>query len=49
MEVADTFLQTVSAIYSFFLAITIYPEVQKCAQAELDAVVGIERLPTFEH
>ncbi|KAH7888991.1 hypothetical protein F5I97DRAFT_1857301 [Phlebopus sp. FC_14] len=48
MEAADTFLQTVSTIYSFFLAITIYPEVQKRAQAELDAVVGTERLPTFE-
>ncbi|KAH7888983.1 hypothetical protein F5I97DRAFT_1857250 [Phlebopus sp. FC_14] len=48
MEAADAFLQTVSAIYSFFLAIMIYSEVQKCAQAELDAVVGIERLPMFE-
>ncbi|KAJ3552902.1 hypothetical protein NM688_g3907 [Phlebia brevispora] len=42
---ADT---TVAAIYSFFLAMTLYPEVQKRAQAELDAVVGPDRLPTFE-
>ena len=33
---------------SFLLAMTIYPEVQKRAQAEIDLVVGRERLPTFE-
>ncbi|KAF8225436.1 cytochrome P450 [Tricholoma matsutake] len=38
---------TVSAIYSFFLAMTLHPEVVKKAQAEIDAVVGNERLPTF--
>jgi len=37
----------VSAIYSLFLALTLYPEVQKKAQAEIDAVVGNDRLPTF--
>ncbi|KAJ3552901.1 hypothetical protein NM688_g3906 [Phlebia brevispora] len=42
---ADT---TVSSIHSFFLAMTLYPEVQKKAQAEIDAVVGPDRLPTFE-
>ncbi|KAG2152638.1 cytochrome P450 [Suillus bovinus] len=41
---ADT---TVSAIYSFFLAMTLYPDVQKKAQAEIDAVVGPDRLPSF--
>ncbi|KAG6333885.1 hypothetical protein ID866_5198 [Astraeus odoratus] len=41
---ADT---TVSAIYGFFLAMTLFPEVQKRAQAEIDAVVGPNRLPTF--
>lgn len=41
---ADT---TVSAIYSFFLAMTLFPEVQKKAQAEIDAVVGPDRLPSF--
>ncbi|KAI6035508.1 cytochrome P450 [Pisolithus orientalis] len=41
---ADT---TVSAIYGFFLAMTLYPEAQKKAQAEIDAVVGSDRLPTF--
>ncbi|CAA7260281.1 unnamed protein product [Cyclocybe aegerita] len=42
---ADT---TVSAIYSFFLALALHPEVVKKAQAEIDAVVGPDRLPTFE-
>ncbi|KAF7967529.1 hypothetical protein HWV62_33982 [Athelia sp. TMB] len=41
---ADT---TVSAIYSMFLAMTLFPEVQKKAQAEIDAVVGNDRLPNF--
>ncbi|KAF8874410.1 putative CyP450 monooxygenase [Infundibulicybe gibba] len=41
---ADT---TVSTITSFFLAMAMYPEVQQRAQAEIDAVVGCERLPEF--
>ncbi|KAI0040385.1 cytochrome P450 [Auriscalpium vulgare] len=40
-------LQTVSAIHTFFLAMTVYPEVQRKAQAEIDAVVGNDRLLTF--
>ena len=32
---------------AFFLAMALYPEVQKKAQQELDAVVGSERLPDF--
>ncbi|KAG2090009.1 cytochrome P450 [Suillus discolor] len=32
----------------FSLAMVLYPEVQKRAQAEIDSVVGKERLPTFE-
>lgn len=31
----------------FFLAMTLYPEIQRLAQRELDAVVGSERLPQF--
>ncbi|KAG6879999.1 hypothetical protein C0992_008206 [Termitomyces sp. T32_za158] len=42
---ADT---TVSSIYSFFLAMTLNPEVMKKAQAEIDSVVGNDRLPTLE-
>ena len=38
-------LQVVSAIHAFFLAMVLFPEVQTKAQAELDAVVGTERLP----
>ncbi|KII86266.1 hypothetical protein PLICRDRAFT_93731 [Plicaturopsis crispa FD-325 SS-3] len=41
---ADT---TVSAIHAFFLAMTLYPEVQKQAQAEIDTVVGTHTLPTY--
>ena len=39
---ADT---TVSAVHTFFLAMTLYLEVQAKAQAEIDAVVGRDRLP----
>ncbi|KAF7355007.1 hypothetical protein MSAN_01416200 [Mycena sanguinolenta] len=38
---------TVSAVYAFFLAMALYPAVQAKAQAEIDAVVGNDRLPTF--
>lgn len=36
-----------SAIYAFFKAITIYPEVAAVAQAEIDSVVGADRFPSF--
>jgi len=39
---------TVSSLSSFFLAFVLFPEVQKRAQAELDAVVERDRLPTFD-
>jgi cytochrome P450 len=42
---ADT---TVSTTMSFFLAMLVYPEVQSKAQAEIDRVVGRERLPEME-
>ncbi|KAJ7486669.1 cytochrome P450 [Mycena latifolia] len=41
---ADT---TVSALGTFFLAMTMYPEVQQKAQAAVDGVVGHGRLPDF--
>ncbi|OCH95986.1 cytochrome P450 [Obba rivulosa] len=41
---ADT---TVSAICSFFLAMTCFPEMQQKAQEEIDAVIGPDRLPTL--
>jgi len=40
---ADT---TVSSIMTFFLAMTLHPEVQKAAQEEIDRVIGSDRLPT---
>ncbi|KAK0446305.1 cytochrome P450 [Armillaria borealis] len=42
---ADT---TVSVVLSTILAFLLYPEVQAKAQAELDAVVGPNRLPNFD-
>ncbi|KAG2058775.1 hypothetical protein BDR06DRAFT_875524, partial [Suillus hirtellus] len=32
----------------FILAMVLYPDIQKCVQAEIDLVVGRDRLPTFE-
>jgi cytochrome P450 len=40
-------IQTVSSIYSFFLAMVLYPDVQRKAQEEIDRVIGNDRLPTF--
>ncbi|KAI0291061.1 cytochrome P450 [Multifurca ochricompacta] len=37
-----------SSMSSLFLALAIYPEVQKRAQAELDSVVSRDRLPTSD-
>lgn len=42
---ADT---TVSTITSFAMAMLLFPEVQKKAQAEIDQVIGPSRLPSFE-
>ncbi|KAK0185227.1 cytochrome P450 [Armillaria mellea] len=42
---ADT---TVASVYAFFKAILLYPEVQAKAQAEIDAVIGDDRLPRFD-
>ncbi|KIK79440.1 hypothetical protein PAXRUDRAFT_280461 [Paxillus rubicundulus Ve08.2h10] len=41
---ADT---TVSGLASFVLLMTMYPDVQRRAQAEIDEVVGKDRLPTW--
>ncbi|PIL25374.1 cytochrome P450 [Ganoderma sinense ZZ0214-1] len=52
-EVAATMYVVLSARVSnatmgaFFVAMALYPEVQKKAQQELDRVVGAERLPDF--
>jgi cytochrome P450 len=39
---ADT---TVSSLMTFFLVMSLFPDVQKRAQEELDRVVGTSRLP----
>ena len=35
-------------MYSLFLALVLFPQVQRRAQAELDLVIGRDRLPTFD-
>ena len=40
--------QTVSAFYSFFLAMALHPEVLAKAQEEVTRVVGDARLPDFD-
>lgn len=41
---ADT---TVASVVAFFLAMLVYPDVQRKAQEEIDRVVGTARLPDF--
>ncbi|EMD36023.1 hypothetical protein CERSUDRAFT_138759 [Gelatoporia subvermispora B] len=38
---------TYATTLSFILAMALYPEKQKLAQAEVDAVIGVDRLPTI--
>ncbi|EJD39103.1 cytochrome P450, partial [Auricularia subglabra TFB-10046 SS5] len=44
---AHTILQTASSNMSFFLAMTLYPDVQRKAQEEVDALTSRERLPVY--
>ncbi|KAI0824640.1 cytochrome P450 [Trametes gibbosa] len=39
---------TVAVLSTFFLAMSCFPEAQRKAQAEIDAVIGNDRLPTIE-
>ncbi|KAF8874760.1 cytochrome P450 [Infundibulicybe gibba] len=41
---ADT---TVFTVHGFFMAMALYPDIQRKAQAELDSVLGKNRLPEF--
>ncbi|KAF8884181.1 cytochrome P450 [Infundibulicybe gibba] len=43
----NLYAQTVSSVQTFFLAMAMHPEVQRKAQAEIDAVIGPGRLPEF--
>ena len=44
---AELGVQTVSTLLSFILAMTVYPEVQRKAQEQLDDILGMQRLPTL--
>ncbi|KAG0704307.1 cytochrome P450 [Suillus ampliporus] len=39
---------TPATLMAFALAMVLYPDVQRRAQAEVDSVIGTDRLPTFE-
>lgn len=39
--------KTISVLSSFFLALLLYPDVQRRAQAEIDQAIGRSRLPAF--
>jgi len=41
-------LQVHSSLHIFVLAMVLYPEAQRKAQAELDSLIGLNRLPNFE-
>jgi cytochrome P450 len=41
-------IETVSSMTSLFLALVLFPQVQRRAQAELDVVIGRDQLPTFD-
>ena len=40
--------QSVSSMTSLFLALILFPEVQKRAQEEIDSVISRDRLPTYD-
>ncbi|KAG1822453.1 cytochrome P450 [Suillus subaureus] len=46
--VMGSYETTSSTLMVFALAMVLYPDVQRRAQAEIDSVIGRDRLPTFE-
>ena len=42
-----TLIKTALVLQTFFFRMQEHPEIQRQAQAELDAIVGRDRLPTF--
>ncbi|KAG1829844.1 cytochrome P450 [Suillus variegatus] len=46
--IVGSYETTTSVVMTFALAMVLYPDVQRRAQAEIDSVVGGDRLPTFE-
>ncbi|KAG9311216.1 cytochrome P450 [Chiua virens] len=45
---AAAFETTFSTLLTFVLAMLLNPDVQECAQAEIDSIIGTARLPDFE-
>ncbi|PBK94407.1 cytochrome P450 [Armillaria gallica] len=41
-------LSTIASIYAFFKVMLLYPDIQAKAQAEIDTVIGSDRLPRFD-
>jgi cytochrome P450 len=39
--------QTVSVLYTFYLAMTLFPDIQTKAQDEIDRIIGKDRLPVL--
>jgi hypothetical protein len=48
MVITLSFTQTTSTLLVFLLAMLLYPEVQTKAHAEIDRIVGKDRLPDFD-
>lgn len=46
-EPRSKFAQTVSALYTFYLVMALFPDIQSKAQEEIDRVVGNDRLPVL--
>lgn len=46
--ISEKFSQNLATMTCFVLAIVLHPDVQRRVHAELDSVLGEERLPTFE-
>ena len=40
-------IKTIDVMRNFFMAMSLYPEVQQRAHKEIDRVIGTDRLPTF--
>ncbi|KAG1861718.1 cytochrome P450 [Suillus subalutaceus] len=47
-KAASSYDTTGAILMVFVLAMVLYPDIQKRAQAEIDSVIGRDRLPTFE-
>ena len=46
--IVDNIKQSTAALMKFFLMMVVHPAVQEKAQAEIDAVVGKDRLTTMD-